>query len=128
MVHHGGPDFGLVVPMAGKPRMGTASFSRSTSFYPGIRPLSLLAATVFRECHRVVQLYNGIVPLFSGGVVGPGGRRVPTTIRVTRPQSIEPAKLIGISKRISGSSHHQPTSLPPIWANLHMQWPVIRPH
>ncbi|KAI1103325.1 hypothetical protein F4804DRAFT_310404 [Jackrogersella minutella] len=48
------------------------------------------------------------MPLYRSGFGWVGwssGRRIPTIIRVTRPQSIESAKLIGIRKRISGSSH-----------------------
>ncbi|KAI1402353.1 hypothetical protein F4819DRAFT_485666 [Hypoxylon fuscum] len=104
MVHHGGPDFQLVVPMAGKPRMGTASFSRSTSPTLPSDPCLCLQPP---SSASVTEWYNALVFLFSGGVVGPGGPRVPTIIRVTRPQSMEPAKLIGICKRISGSTIDQ---------------------
>ncbi|KAI1482693.1 hypothetical protein F4774DRAFT_289647 [Daldinia eschscholtzii] len=128
-MHHGGSDFRAVVPMAGKPRMGTASFSRWTLLgtLPN-NPCPLLAA------HRLPPVSpSGTMPLYRYFFEGGGWSRwstIPTFIRVTRPRSIEPAKLIGIRKRISGSSHHV---LPQsglickgcICGNL--QRPVIRP-
>ncbi|KAI0117375.1 hypothetical protein F4814DRAFT_285077 [Daldinia grandis] len=125
-MHYGGSDFRAVVPITGKPRMGTASFSRST--LPNTLPNNPCpSACSPPSSASVTEWYNSLVPLFFEEGGWSRWSRIPTFIRVTRPRSIEPAKLIGIRKRISGSSHHVLPQSGLICICSSLQRPVIRP-
>ncbi|KAI1213953.1 uncharacterized protein F4807DRAFT_206857 [Annulohypoxylon truncatum] len=106
--------------MTGKPRMGTASFSRSTSSTLQKDPCRCLQPP---SSASVTEWYNVLVPLTSSGVVG-------QVVDVTHHH---PGDSTTIQR--TGHAHWNPQAhirlkspaATPIWANLHMLWSVIRP-
>ncbi|KAI1390232.1 uncharacterized protein F4822DRAFT_229921 [Hypoxylon trugodes] len=110
--------------MTGKPRMGTASFSRSRSSTLQLDPWLCLHPP---SSASVTEWYNALVSLISSGVVGPGGPKDThhdpsdsTTVHLTGQAHWNPQAHIRLKSP-------RPT---PMWANLqmlHMSWSVIRP-